>query len=191
MEKSKKLVNVLHILATVSFIFSLVVTALLFAGLIVSQFIELPALSSEFFNSSFIFDNTFKFNLSFVEGGDLRPVFNRVMITGVLALGYLSGASYLLKLILANVKADNVFVEENSKYIKYFGYSLIVFSAIMSGMRFFVASAIMNVIDFPGGHFGANFGFDFQTIFIGLIIVLLSQIFAYGTHLQNEYDATV
>ena len=164
---------------------------MLFVGLIGSQFIDLPTLSPDWFSSKLIFDSAITIDMNFIDGGNLRPLVNRVLITGVLALGYLTGFTYIIRNILRNVKEDKVFIEQNSQFIKYLGYSLIVFSAVMSISKFWIASAISNVITIPTAHFGANFSLDFQTIFIGLVIVLLSQIFAYGTHLQNEYDATI
>ncbi len=191
MEKNKKLVKGLHILASVAFIFTLILAAVILVVLVGSQFIQIPNLDPSLFSSRFIFDNAFTLDVSFIDGGNLRPVINRILITGIITVGYLSGFLFLMKLILKNVRDDKVFISQNSTYIKYMGYSLIGFSVVISLCKFWVAGAIMNVIDIPSAHFGANFSFDFQTIFIGLVIVLLSQIFAYGTHLQNEYDATV
>lgn len=191
MEKSKKLVNILNIVSTVVYVFTIFMAAVLLIVFVGIQFVDIPDLNADLFSSTFMFDNSLRFDLSFVEGGNLRPLINRGLITGILGTGFLIGFMHIIRRILKNVKEDNVFIEQNSRFIKYLGYSMIGFSVVMSVLRFWIASAISDVITIPSAHFGANFSLDFQTIFIGLVIILLSQIFAYGTHLQNEYDATV
>ena len=191
MEKSKRLVSVLHGFSTIVFIFSLIVAALFFVGIIVTQFIDLPTLSSDLFSSRFVFDSAITIDVSFFDDANIRPIVNRLLITATFGSGFMAGLMYMLRMILKNVKEENVFVDQNSRLIKYIGYALIGFSIVMSSLRFWMANAIMNVVDLPNAHFGANFSFDFQMIFIGLIIIVLSHVFAYGTHLQQEYDATV
>jgi hypothetical protein len=191
MEKNKRLVSILHGFTNFGFYFSIIVAALLVAGTIVLQFVPLPEVGNGFLQSRFVLDNSFTFEFSLRDNADFLPVLTRFLVTSVVAILSVTAMTYFLKEILGNVKEDKVFVEQNSLFIKYLGYTLIGTSLVVGVLRMWATMGLMNIINFPGGHFGANYSPSLETIFIGLIIVVLSQVFAYGTHLQNEYDATV
>ncbi len=191
MEKDKKLVTILHAIITFTFYFSIIIAALLVVIVIVLQFVPLPPVGDGFLQSRFIFDNSFTFEMTVQDNANFLPVITRFLVTAIVGILSLTGITYLLKGVLGNVKKGDVFIEQNSLFIKYLGYTIIAMSFILGAFKFWAAAALMDIINVPGGHFGANFSPSVDSIIIGLVIVVLSQIFAYGTHLQNEYDATV
>ncbi len=191
MDKDKKLVKILFRIMTFGFYFSIIVAAILVAATIVIQFIPLPEVRESVLQSKFIFDNSFTYEVTVLDNANFLPVITRFLVFGIFSILSLTALTFLLKEVLGNVKNDSVFIEENSQYIKYLGYTIIAVSFIQGALRFWAAAALMNIINIPGGHFGANFSPSIDSIIIGLIIVVLSQIFAYGTHLQNEYDSTI
>ncbi|BCV24402.1 DUF2975 domain-containing protein [Gelria sp. Kuro-4] len=98
---------------------------------------------------------------------------------------------YQLRKILATLVAETPFTAANATHIWWIGITVIVGSVVKSivvtAFGFFFAQNI----PVPGVDFGARLSLDFTPIFLGLVILVLAEIFRQGAALQEEQDLTV
>lgn len=106
---------------------------------------------------------------------------------------------------LHHLKNGRFFDANNSRYIEYVGYSIIVLGLWygvqeMAGsfvkVNFFESNpAILDSLSSTtieaGGLLTYSFTIDIALIFIGVLVWIIGRVFKYGTYLQNEYDQTV
>ena len=190
MEKSKKLVNILYIITNVFFYMMCIVGGLMFIALVTTTFINITV--PDIIPDVITIGQSLTIDTASLIGRDINSLVSVGLIVATMSLAYLVYLLVLLKGILKNVKNDQVFIEPNVKRIKLLAYSLITWAFVSSFLQFILAKSFVSVmVDLGIGDLGSNFSLDLQTVFFGLIILLLSEIFSHGVHLQNEYDATV
>ncbi len=192
MEKSKKLVNTLYIITNVFFYMMSIVTGLVLIALIVTTFINITV--PDILPDVITVGQSLTIDTASLIGKDINSLVSVGLITATLSLAYLVYLLVILKSILKNVKKDQVFIETNVKKIKLLAYSLILWAFVSSFLQFILTKSFMTVLFEQGISQEIriyDFSLDLQTVFFGLIILLLSEIFSHGVHLQNEYDATV
>lgn len=189
MEHSKKLVNILYVVTKFFFILMGIAGAVAIIGLVATLFIDITI--PDFAPDMVTLGQTISIETSTLVGKDINALVSIGLLTATLSLSFLTYFVYSLNIILKNVKKDEVFISRNSIILKRLGYSLVVWSVISSLLQSFMARAFVKVIEVNFGGIESNFSLDLQTLFFGLILLLLAEIFTYGSHLKNEYDATV
>lgn len=193
--KHKKLAKTLRVITVVLFWLTLV-------GLILSLIssIVIRALSDTTINSVF---NSIKGNLGFTignfltfdipegqwDGVNLKPIVSAILTLTTLAEAILIVILKYLIIILRNVEANNPFALENAKAIKIIGIATVVASGAIQIA--YAYSAYVAIEAFKITNIGVNFSINVNMLFMGLLIILLSEIFRYGAYLQQEYDETL
>jgi len=189
MEKSNKLVKTLYIITNVLFFIMIVTGVIILLALITTTFIDITAPSM--IPDIVTIGQTLTIETGSLVGKDINSLVGTALAVGTLSISFLVYLLFILRQILRNVKNNQVFIESNVNKIKLLSYSLIMWAFVSSLGQFFLTNAFINAIDVGAGQLSTSFNLDLQTIFFGLIILLLSEIFSHGVHLQNEYDATV
>lgn len=122
-------------------------------------------------------------------GKSMKPM----MISGFLAmsvsLGLFSFICWQLKKILRTVLDKNPFEKKNSHRISMIGWSIIIGSCLIKVIYMINGMFLINIVDSKELDVLIKLPLDF--IFIGVLIVILARVFAYGNYLQDEYDATL
>lgn len=106
---------------------------------------------------------------------------------------------------LYHLKQGQYFNANNSRYVEYAGYSIIVLS-VWYGVQE-VAGSHLKVNFFEsnpeileslsaaaieaGSLLSYSFTIDIVLLFVGILVWILGRVFKYGTYLQEEYDQTV
>ena len=94
-----------------------------------------------------------------------------------------------LKTIISDVSNKIPFSDKNIKRLKYMGIAYLVSSIVLpivNGTLFVKIANTFNIFDAT-----INFSIDFQSVFIGIIILILAYVFEYGATLQEDIDLTV
>jgi hypothetical protein len=125
----------------------------------------------------------FKANRSFL-------IITRIFEIGFLVLFFLV-VCLLRKIFHGLVKEKNPFRKENPGRIRWIGYLIIIFSILSSFFDFYVWKYIARHISIKEVSFGYGVGFNLETIFLGLVVLVLSEIFRSGVQLQEDRDLTV
>jgi uncharacterized membrane protein len=119
----------------------------------------------------------------------LRPlVFAFALVEG----GVAAVVIYELRRILDNVAARTPFVMENADRMRVIGLAVLAGGAMGMIREISLASYIARNLIVPGIVFGVkpNLG-RLDVVVVGLIIMLLAEVFRYGVQLQEEHDLTV
>jgi hypothetical protein len=96
-----------------------------------------------------------------------------------------------LRLFLRSVKEGRPFERENPKRIRLIGYLVILFGIICTIWGFVMSFNYIHKISLPGTSLKVNPDFNLSYILLGLLILLIAQIFDAGVKLQEEHDLTI
>ena len=122
-------------------------------------------------------------------GKSMKPMLISGFLAMSISLGLISFICWQLKEILRTVLDKNPFAQKNSHRISMIGWSLIIGSCLIKATYMVNGIFLMNIVDSKELDVLIKLPLDF--IFIGVLIVILARVFAYGNYLQDEYDATL
>ncbi len=117
-------------------------------------------------------------------------IFQFALVIPLLAMGLL--IIFHLRKIFATITGGSPFSMENSKRIRVIGWTIIAASAIKALMSFMLGLYLTTLIDLPGLDLIASIRLqDFAGGFVGLIILVMAEVFLHGARLQEESNLTV
>ncbi len=171
-------------------------------------YVVLGFLVVAFFISAMIPQARFEVDLSQFENLDVRVsnivnavdpnLFNqvvnikRLVVTGL--IGAILNTSFVtfiliqLSKLLGNVK-EEPFNLQNSLILKNLGIGYFIASIVLKTYQSVVSNAAFQTVGID--QHGTAFGINFQYVFMGVLILILSYVFSYGSYLQEEHDATL
>ncbi len=140
----------------------------------------------------FTFDAQFlSFGFSHAEIRDPRLIFLGTTSLVLVSLVVAQAVIHQLRLIFRTLQAQTPFTLENARRIQTIGFILIGGSFLQALAGFLVGLLMMNNIVIPGVELNVKSDFHMNTIFIGLVILVLAEIFRHGAALQEEQNLTV
>jgi hypothetical protein len=98
---------------------------------------------------------------------------------------------YNLRKIFATLVAENPFDCENVVRIRRIGGAVVTGAVLKSLVQTAFGFLFMRYVSIPGVDFNAKLSLDFATLFLGLVILVLAEIFHVGSGMQEEQDLTV
>lgn len=98
---------------------------------------------------------------------------------------------YNLRRIFATLVAENPFDRENVVRIRRIGGAVITGAVLKSLVQTAFGFFFMRYVSVTGVDFNAKLSLDFATVFLGLVILVLAEIFHLGSGMQEEQDLTV
>lgn len=98
---------------------------------------------------------------------------------------------YFLKRIFKNLKAGDFFVRENGVFISRIALSIILVTMLIDISNFFISKYLSNTIAISSIEFNPYINFHFNTIFLGLLILAIAQIFIKGNEMKIDQDLTI
>jgi uncharacterized membrane protein len=158
----------------------------------------------------FISKGVFDFNLANLEHIDIQAgsimydIRGIITFTGIVNVKWLLSLLFVvlsvnllffqfiliqLKQIITDVYNKIPFSDKNIIRLKYMGIAYLISSVVLSmvnGLLFVKIVNTFNIFDAT-----INFSIDFQSAFIGVIILILAYVFEYGAALQEDIDLTV
>ncbi len=136
-------------------------------------------------------DNIIRFNLENISVNlvNLKEVFISYFIFFAIVSSFLIFITKQLKIIFNNVINNEPFNENNSKSILLIGYSVILGSIVFPLAKAVVIDKIINGFNFL--NVSVVYSINLEGIFIGLLLVIVSSVFHFGSYLQNEHDSTI
>ncbi|MDI6901586.1 MAG: DUF2975 domain-containing protein [Anaerosomatales bacterium] len=97
----------------------------------------------------------------------------------------------LLRRVLATVVEGDPFAEANVRRIRTIGLLVIIFELLRQTVGFAIEALVMSTTEMPGFTLQAVYEGSLTIIFVGLVVVVLSEVFRYGRQLQLDSDLTV
>lgn len=97
----------------------------------------------------------------------------------------------LLRGVLVTVAKDEPFARHNTNRIRAIGILIPVFAFAVQALNWTTSLIAMDSVDAQGLHIEANLSPNLTYLFIGLVVVVLAEIFQYGTSLQTDADLTI
>lgn len=130
--------------------------------------------------------------------------FDKTMLTGstpqlahvqvlVWALPF-AGVLYIihqLRRLLNDLGGKTPFTIPNATRISRIGAAIMAMTTVLACGSYALGSYMANTLAFPGVTFRTNLQFPYCSLFVGLLVMLLAEIFRYGARLQEDNDLTV
>ncbi len=110
---------------------------------------------------------------------------------GFVAIGVVFFAIHTLREILATVSSGTPFVTENAIRLRHIGFAIIAGGVLKVAVEMIVGLHIARYIKIPGVGIGVRSSLGIETFLFGLLVLVLAEIFRFGTELQEEHDLTV
>ena len=194
-KKFESVIKVVH-----HFLRSSVVALYVLLGLLVLVSVVFPFISKDLFNYDLA--NLNHINIEF--GSILYDIRGIITFTGIVNVKWLLSLLFVvltvnlmffqfiliqLHKIITDVCNKTPFSVKNIKCLKYMGIAYLISSIVLplvNGLLFVNIANTFNIFDAT-----INFSMDFQSAFIGIIILILAYVFEYGATLQEDIDLTV
>lgn len=118
-----------------------------------------------------------------------------VMALGSIVMLFVLALIYQMRKIFASLTENKPFTLENSRRIRIMGILTLVGSVVYSsigsaiGSWFFVD--IFNRLDIPDLKITIAYQLNLESLFFGVVLLILSEIFRRGCELQEQVDLTV
>jgi len=117
-------------------------------------------------------------------------IFQFALVIPLLAIGLL--IIFHLRKIFATIAGGDPFSMENSKRIRLIGWAVIAASVLKALLSFLIGLYFSTLINLPGLTLTANMRLeDFSGVFVGVIILILAEVFQHGARLQEESNLIV
>lgn len=110
-------------------------------------------------------------------------------LVGLVNIGFLQYILTLLRNMMKDVEAKQPFSEANVKRLKWIGIAYLVAAVVLPFANSMFFLHLIDLLDLFEAN--ANFTIRFQSVFMGLIILILAYVFDYGAYLQEDHDMTV
>ena len=113
-----------------------------------------------------------------------------LLIPAALALGML-WIVFQLRQFLRSVRKGTPFNRENPRILRRIGYAVAVAGPVVGILNYIYGKVLVHFVDFPGATVDVPMNVYPFVMFLGLVIVVIAQVFDYGVKLQTEQDLTV
>ena len=141
---------------------------------------------------------TLTFDAQFLSFGFTRAEVRnpQAIVLGILGLTLVTlvvaqAIIHQLRRIFRALQVESAFTVETAKRIRAIGLIFIGGSLLQSLAAFLVGLMMMNNLVIQGVELNVKSNFHLSDIFIGLVILVLAEIFRHGAALQKEQDLTV
>ena len=98
---------------------------------------------------------------------------------------------YKLRFLLDSLKRKDPFSPENPRHIRHMGIGIIIAGIVNSLAEGIAAYQLAPLISEYFPHYSTNVSLDLTTIFFGLLVLILSEVFRQGAQLKKEQEYTV
>jgi hypothetical protein len=193
-EKYRKLVKLLRILSQVGYWVSAVIVLILLPLALYLSARAGIALSYGIPENLYLVDGVIRYNLALVAETVtplqmtmiIKQLFFSIVVYSTvfgLILFYLCG-------VLRMVENGTPFDRENARRISSIGLIFLVGSIFIGSAQASSANTIIHVLGLTDT-MSVNYSLNTMMLFAGLLLLILSSVFRYGSYLQEEYDATL
>ncbi len=124
-----------------------------------------------------------------IDSISLKGILLTITISAAICIGLVVLILHQLIKIFDTLEVKNPFDEKNSTRILNIGGLLIISSFVVNGLMSLVYYMMIKELNI--NFIDIDFSINVGLLFSGILVVILSSIFKYGTFLQNEYDQTL
>jgi hypothetical protein len=114
---------------------------------------------------------------------------NLILMTSVLV--FLIIILIQLRIIFKNLTINKIYSRDNPRRFLYIGV-IIIFMGIIKNIIYFMNNLILyKYLVLYNCSYSISLNFDFTIIFLGLLFIVLAEVFKYGVKLKAENDLTI
>jgi hypothetical protein len=121
----------------------------------------------------------------------LRPLIVMYLALGTVMAAVVVFVLLCLRRIFASLVAGYPFTLDNARRIRWIAVIVLCGEVAVKLVEFFTQRYIRSNFEAEGLTLNADFALDLSTIFVGLVLLVLSELFRIGSELQREKELTV
>lgn len=121
---------------------------------------------------------------------------SRMAFAGMMSAGAVVawGMLYILrqvKALLSGTDHASPFTLANANRVSRIGVSVIIMGLVSESIKFAVGAYTASVVTVPGLELRPGMQIPWATLFLGLMVMVVAEVFRYGVRLQEDSDLTV
>jgi hypothetical protein len=113
------------------------------------------------------------------------------MASGLVNLVFVQAITYQLRKIVAGLSAGEIFKEGYAERVRAIGLLVLAGALVNGAVSFLLGSFMVRSISLQGASLSADFSLDPGEIFLGLVLIVLGEIFRCGAAMKAEADLTI
>lgn len=98
---------------------------------------------------------------------------------------------YQLRQLFREFAGENPFTLSNAKRVRVIGFAILAWSVLSAIGEVLLGYYIINSVQIPGVEFGVNIKLDLIVVFLGFVVLVLSEIFSMAAGIKEEQDLTI
>jgi hypothetical protein len=114
-----------------------------------------------------------------------------ILCSGTLAFAVLFFVLHQLRQVVSTAAEGDPFVPENGSRIRALGWVVLVGEVLKAVVSFASSSYLHQQVSLPGMTVEPCFNFQWSTIFLGLVILAIAEIFRAGATMREEQALTI
>lgn len=126
---------------------------------------------------------------SFVGIYNVKWLLTLLFFAGIANLAFYQYIQIQLRNVISNVKQKEPFSINNVNYLKYMAYAFLISSLVLPIVNGWLFTTAVNTFEIYEATI--NFSLNMQSLFMGILVLILAYVFDYGSYLQEEHDMTV
>lgn len=194
LEKYGKLTKALRILSRIGFWVSLVLTAVLLPAATVLLMSGRLGISVALPENLMLVDGVIRYNIAMLADSlspaDATAIIARVLFSIAVYAAVVGATLFFLCKILHSVEQGNPFDGKTPGRLSAIGVIFLAGSVLVGIAQANIASVLIHAMNLTES-ISAYYTINDMMVISGLLLLILSAIFRYGSYLQEEYDATL
>jgi hypothetical protein len=181
----------LRVMLNIAWYFLFVIIGLVLIGVLTVAFFG-PKLVPHGVGANFNFGAEFiSFSFSQVQLQNPQAIFLGFLGWILAMFSVAQAVIYQLRKIFATLRDGSAFTRQNARRVRSIGLIIIGGSVLQSIVNYLVGWVMMNNITIPGVEINATSDLHLGGVFMGLLILVLGEIFRQGASLQEDQNLTI
>ncbi|HEX3045546.1 MAG TPA: DUF2975 domain-containing protein [Bacillota bacterium] len=156
--------------------------------LVPESWIKLPKF--DYLDISLVFNGMIRYRINHgFEFTQIKPILVALIPVTIMGTFIITVIFFQTAKILKTVESGNPFDERNSRRLMWIAVALILGARVWNYVQGIAAKVTIETLHIPN-LFVSN-TWDVPMLISGMLMLILSGVFKYGTYLQKEYDSTL
>lgn len=126
-----------------------------------------------------------------INDSSSRLAFSGMLLAGAVVAWGMLYILWQVKTLLSSIDGTSPFTLANANRVSRIGVAVIIMGLVSESIKFAVGACTARVVTVPGIELRPGMQIPWATLFLGLMVMVVAEVFRYGVRLQEDSDLTV